>query len=217
MMAHYYTKYQREYIRKRYRKYTFKALAQMFNANFGTDLSTQAIKCYFHHHGFYKTDGDGRFKKGHEGYFKGWDADEVKKHYTDKSWANTCKDTLPHVKKHNVGDRVFIFVNGERRPYIITSVEDGVDLKKRMMPETRYIWEQYHKPLKKGEYIMHKDGDVMNNDISNLALVDGYERCIINHYGWQGNDELFDTGVMIAKLQKSLKNSTKNGRYIYRM
>ena len=60
-----------------------------------------------------------------------------------------------------------INAKGYRR--IWTTDENG---KRRMAMEHRVIWESFYGPIQEGLQIHHKDGNKLNNDISNLEILD---------------------------------------------
>lgn len=202
-----YTKYQREYLRKRYRKYSFKVLAEMFNANFGTNKTAHAIKDYCRRQGFHKTNGDGRFQEGHKAWQNGMTTEEYKSHFTEESYARATADTLPHNSKYKVGDRCDYKINGVYRPCIVISDEPNVPFKERIIQEDRKVYEDAHGKIDRDTKIIHLDGDYHNCDISNLVAVSDYEHLILAQNGWTGNADLVRCGIAYAKLKTLLKGA----------
>lgn len=48
----------------------------------------------------------------------------------------------------------------------------GVNINGKWLSEHRYIWEKYHgRKIPKNCAVHHKDGNIQNNNISNLKLV----------------------------------------------
>lgn len=180
-----------------------KALTEMFNKKFGEHRTVCGIKTYCKRHGFYKTEGDGRFVNGHDAWNKNLSTEEFKSHYTEESYAKATADTLPRHTKYKIGDRFFNKENGKPIPYILTSTEPYVDLKKRGVRESVYVWEKYNGPIDSKSYIWNLDGDLMNNDISNLILV--RKEDIPKLSPFYGNKELMLLGSKVCELENLLK------------
>ena len=66
----------------------------------------------------------------------------------------------------------------------------------------RLIWEEHNGPIPEGGLVVFRDGDRMNTDISNLALIDKSVNARLNHMGIRhaGAPELFDTAVLVATI-----------------
>jgi len=58
------------------------------------------------------------------------------------------------------------------KPYLWIKLTDAGPPAKRWAPLHRHVWEQAHGPIPRGKLIIHFDGDSLNNDLSNLRLVD---------------------------------------------
>jgi hypothetical protein len=73
--------------------------------------------------------------------------------------------------------------NGEVFPaeivsgYVIISLKDGTKT-----PFHHYVWRQHHlSPIPTGYHIHHRDGDRLNNNPNNLALIDAKEHLLYHH------------------------------------
>lgn len=73
----------------------------------------------------------------------------------------------------------------------------------------RYIWEKHNGPIPKGHMVIHKDGNVHNNDISNLALVkDPQEKGMLKNYIGT-TPEVFEAGHNLVRLRLAIKKREK--------
>lgn len=91
------------------------------------------------------------------------------------------------------------------RPYIMLYDDPDVRFMDRVVPYSRYVWEQHNGPLKDGQCVVHLDLDEFNNDISNLAVISKYETSLLGRIGWNQNPEIFKTGIKILELDNLLK------------
>lgn len=205
-----YKQCEKEFIEENYRKYSFKVLTQKFNERFNSDRTIASMKTYCSKNGLHKTNGNGRFQNNHPAWNNGLTKKEYLTHCTDETRDILAKHRPPEHRQYKIGDRVIKKINGDKIPYIVTSVEPNIKFEKRLTPESRYIWELHNGAIPNKYYIMHIDGDAMNNDISNLVLVSESDRNSIAGNGWFGNAEIFKTGLSILELQKALKDF---GRY----
>ena len=55
-----------------------------------------------------------------------------------------------------------------RRRWI--KVREGGPHRHRWIPLARWLWEHEHGPVPAGSFVVHRDGDTMNDDLSNLSL-----------------------------------------------
>lgn len=63
----------------------------------------------------------------------------------------------------------------KRQPRRFIKVREDGPTGQRWIPYARYLWEKDHGPIPKGWFVVHRDGDSMNDDIHNLILVDRRE------------------------------------------
>ena len=201
-----YTDEQKLYL-KEHCKVSRKQLTEMFNEKFGEHRTLCGIKTYCKRHGFHKVEGDGRFVNGHKAWNKDMPIEELKAHYTEESYANATADTLPRHTKYKIGDRFFNKENGKPIPYILTSTEHYVDLKKRGIRESKYVWEKYNGPVEDNCFVWNLDGDLMNNDISNLVLI--RKKDIPKLQPFYGNRELMLFGSKTLLLEDLVKEASK--------
>lgn len=117
------------------------------------------------------------------------------------------RTTLSH--KHKPGDIFSMKTSrgndGFYRPYIMLYDDPDVRFMDRVMPYSRYVWEQHNGPLEKDQCIVHLDLNEFNNDISNLAVVSKQDTALLGRLGWNQNPDIFETGVEILQLDRLLK------------
>ena len=205
-----YSEEQKEFIEAHYKDYKFKELTRLFNERFSTNKSLSSIKVYCSKHGLKKTDGNGQFQNNHYAWNKGMTKEEYLEHCTDETREILAHHEPVHIRKYQIGDRVIKKIGNQYIPYVVIALDKNVKFDKRLTPETRYVWERYNGKIPEGNYIMHIDGDVMNNDISNLLMVTEAERNFLVSHKWTGNIEILKTGISIYQLQNTLKSL---GRY----
>lgn len=201
-----YTDEQKLYL-KEHCKVPRKLLTKMFNEKFGESRTVCGIKTYCKRHGLHKVEGNGQFVNGHKAWNKGMPIEEFKSHYTEESYANATADTLPRHTKYKVGDRFLKKENGRQVPYILTSTEKYVPLEHRGIRESIYVWEKHNGPVKKGYFVWNLDGDLMNNDISNLVLIQ--RKDIPKLSPFYGNKELMMLGTRVCALENLLKETKR--------
>ncbi len=73
----------------------------------------------------------------------------------------------------------------------------------------RYLWEKHNGPIPKGWHIHHKDGNYLNNNLSNLELVSPKEH-IYKHY--QANLPGWREGIKKAIARASEWSHTREGQ-----
>ena len=66
----------------------------------------------------------------------------------------------------------------------------------------RIVWEEHNGPIPEGGLVVFRDGNRLNTDISNLALIDKSVSVRLNHMGIRHAEDprLFDTAALVAKV-----------------
>ena len=66
----------------------------------------------------------------------------------------------------------------------------------------RLVWEQHNGPIPEGGLVVFRDGNPLNTDISNLALIDKSVNVRLNHMKIRHveSPKLFDTAVLVATI-----------------
>ena len=197
-----YTDEQREFLKLNSPKMSRKELTEAFNRMFGQDKTVDAIRTFCKKNGYYAPT-DGRYQKGNKTWSTGLSKEEHRKHFSDESYANVIGN-LDARKTKGIGDEYQMKFGNDTIPYVVVSLDYSLPFKKRIMPKTRYVWEQAHGPLPEGHCIIHLDGDVQNCELDNLMAVSNYERLVLNGNHWSGKGELTKAGVLYARLTKGL-------------
>lgn len=141
-----------------------KDMAELFNATFGTNLSTQALAAMCTRNGWY-TGRTGCYKKdqtpwnkGVTGYM-GANKTSFKKGQKPKNWRPIGSERITtqgytEIKVSNTG--------------------------KRWRMKHQVIYERYHGSIPKGHVVIFADGDKQNFDIDNLILMSRAELAVFN-------------------------------------
>lgn len=134
-----------------------------------------------------------RFKKGHEPLNKG----------------RKVRHTNPNVirnyfqKGHIPANTVPVGSEQTREGYVWVKIAQPNTWKQKH----RLLWEQHHGPIKKGYLVTFLDGNQLNIDIANLAVISQREHSQLNLEKLRFNDqELTKTGINIVKLNIAIKD-----------
>lgn len=157
---------------------TRKELTELFNKRFGTNKSIKNITAFCNNRKFY-CGNNGQFKEYHKSWQKGLSGEEYRKHYTPESFERS-KVGIRNRRKHRIGDTVI----RHGQLYIITSVEDNIDLDSRVMPKRRYVYAQHHGKIAKNHRVIVLDGDAKNVSADNLYCVPDKFIPIVNKNHW---------------------------------
>lgn len=174
-------------------------LLEMFNAEFGADLSLCALmgtcKRYKLPNG-----NDGRFPKGHEPFNKG-----MKGSFFGGVSTQFKKGLIPANRRPIGSERI----NAEG--YIEIKVEP-----KKWRLKHVVLWEQANKrPVPRNHAVIYADGDRQNLDIDNLVLVTRAQLLYMNQNNLIFKDaELTKAGANIARLNSAIKSSAIRSKVI---
>jgi hypothetical protein len=75
----------------------------------------------------------------------------------------------------------------------------------------RYNWEQVHGPVPPGHCIIRIDGNIYNNEMSNLAIVTRAELAVMNRKYGSSSPEIKECQILVNKI-KSLTHEKQNQR-----
>jgi len=151
-----------------------------------------------------------RFKKGIVSWNKGWKglhlsrASEFKKGHLP---ANYKKLGTVTIRKDRAGPVRFIAVAGP------------TPQQHKWIPYAIYLWEKENGPVPAGFLVRHMDGDRLNDDLSNLKIVDRREHIAImraNNPNWRkkANRSLKKTvRIRRAKKKKAAREALKQKEY----
>lgn len=198
---HKYTEEENEFIRKHHKGLTCKELTDMFNQQFGTDLSVKVMT--LHKTVRLKLTGaknTGRFLKGNIPWdkgLKGWQKGKV------GSWFK--KGHLPQ-KTRPIGDER-VNKNG--------FVEVKIGMPRVWKLKHHLIYEKYYnEKIGRWDKVMFLDGNKRNFDISNLKKVSNSEQSFLANTKLLGhNSENNSTAFLIAKLMTSVKKIEKTNQH----
>lgn len=176
---------------------TTRELVSLVNARFGELFTERSMKSYKGNHKL-NSGLTGRFEKGHVPANKG------KKGIC----APGCERT--QFRKGNLP------VNTKPIGYERISKDGYVEVKIKMRPSRpdcndnfvakhRLIWERIHGPIPSDCVVIFKDGDKLNFDPDNLALVTKAERLEMARRGLFSSDaDLTDAGIAVAKVRTTI-------------
>lgn len=187
-MAHNYTPEEREFIERNYLGIKSGDLAQMFNAEFGTDLSRSQIKSYLTNHNLC----NGvvcRFSKGHVPANKGKKMSaEV---YARASATMFKKGHVPVNHKPVGSERI------DKYGYTLVKVGEPSSWR----PKHVIVWESVNGPVPKGHRLLFLDQNKQNFSIDNLVCVSASQMCVLNKRRLLvGNGECNKSSILLADL-----------------
>lgn len=191
-----YTKEEHAFMRDFVPGHTYQEIRDEFQKRFGYLPESKSFpKSYIGNHKL-QTGTKGYFPKGHVPANKG---KPMSKEQYEK-----CKDSMfkpgsipgntdPVGTEKLLADG-YVWVKIDNRP----KAKKTVNWKRKH----RLVWERYHgKPVPDGYLITFLDGDRMNFDIENLALISKSEHAILNHENLRyANSECTRVGINIAKV-----------------
>lgn len=197
-MAHNYTPEEREFIKRNYLGIKSGDLAQMFNAEFGTDLSRGQIKSYLTNHNLC----NGvvcRFSKGHVPANKGKKMSaEV---YARASATMFKKGHIP-VSHRPVGSERIERKDGYR---LVKVAEPNKWRLKHVL-----LWEQHNGPVPKGHKIVFANQNKNDIRIDNLILVSDAQMAVVNKRRLLNSDkDLTKAAFSLASLLIGISKKSK--------
>lgn len=193
-----------EYIKENaQRKESVKALAEAVNERFGTAYTYSQVKAYLKRHGIL-TGRTGRFEKGHVPANKGthnggWEPTQFK------------KGNMP-VNHKPVGTESVRKGHKERgeSPRIWVKVAEPNQWRMKSV----IVWESHYGPVPKGKIVIFLDGDTMNTDISNLALIDKNTNVRLNQLGLRTQSREYTlAAISVAELVIKTAEAKKGKRH----
>lgn len=116
-------------------------------------------------------------------------------------------------QKYNVGDifihqgKYWIKINN-----LVKEDHQNYSKNKNYVQYDRYIWEHYNKKeFPKNMYLFHKDGNLLNDNIDNLLLVNKNELYSANKFKniYVNFESLLEANIMIKRLNNLIKEKEK--------
>lgn len=185
-------------------------MSRMVKAEFGIDMTPKQVKGFRARH---------HISNGNTGWFQ-----------KGRPPANKGKKITEYMSPETVEKvRQTAFKKGNRPPNempvgteIVNKYSDGYRIRKVSMKGRqnerwkfvhRLVWEEHNGPIPEGGCIVFRDGDKMNCDIENLALLTHGELSVMNKRGYfSDNPEVTDVGITLAKIRKAVAEAEKRGR-----
>lgn len=199
------------------------ALADQFNARFGTHLSKDSIAACVHRRGL----GNGMFHKPSvfpeeirqfmAANCKGNRAREMVVLLNEKFGTNyTEKQISSYYRKHGLKSGVasryvpigtLIFRKGE---WYYEKVADGPNSNENWKSKHIMVWEEANGPVPEGHMVIFLDGDRRHYQLENLALCPYDVGLEMNHKNLRfDNAQLTETGMLIAKVNLQTRRRQK--------
>ena len=187
-----------EFIKNNYKARFNEELTDLVNKKFGTNYKDKQISAYKKRN---KLDSGMRchFEEGHVPFTKGKKQTE----YMSEEAIERSKET-----RFKKGSKPWNTASiGEERitteGYLMVKINDipNGGMKKNWILKARLVWEKHHgQKIPPGMYIAYLDGNKLNCDPSNLALVNNNENLYLNRYRLRtDNQELTKAAVALAK------------------
>ena len=193
-----YPKEMLEYVRANAEGVSNQEMTDRVNQLFGLNMTVNKMKSFKSNHGI-SSGLTGWFEKGHVSHNKG---------KTMPLHPNAARHTF---KKGHIPYN-FLEIG------TLTVTTDGYLIRKVANPnkwelEARLVWEAHHGEIPEGHKIIYLDGDRLNVDISNLAMVSNAEHMEMTREKLRfKNSELTKAGVAVAKLKVATKKAKKEKR-----
>lgn len=207
-MAHNYTPEEREFIERNYLGIKSGDLAQMFNAEFGTDLSRGQIKAYLTNHNL-RNGVVCRFSKGHVPANKG---KKMSAEVYARASATMFKKGHVPVNHRPVGSERIDSKDGY---HLIKVAEPNKWRLKHVI-----LWEQHNGPVPKGHKIVFANQNKDDIRIDNLILASDAQMAVVNKRRLlNSNRDLTEAAFSLASLligisKKSKKNKNKRRKNV---
>lgn len=178
----------KQFIFDNYYHRPYKELTDMFNKEFGLNVSFTIIKCFLKRNGL-KNGLDGRFYKGQPSHNKGKKMPpEVYEKVKHTMFKKGCKPPT-HVE---VGTEILLDDG-----YVKIKVAEPNVWKQKQ----RFVWENAYGPVPDNMMLMFLDGDRTNCELSNLKLIRKDARLIMNKNKMIYNDVVLnETASNLATL-----------------
>jgi hypothetical protein len=197
-----FSKEQIAFIKKFYRKFPPKYVAEGLNECFNLDLKEGQVRSFIHNHGI-KSGRNCCFQKNHLPWNYG------------TRGMGICKGNSGNFKKGHISQNRKPLWSERIDPdgYVWIKVQKhdpNTGSPTRYMLKHAWVWEKVYGKPPKGSNIVFKDGNRTNCDIKNLILVSDAELAVMNrHEGFGAAPaELKESIIMLTKLK--VKASTLN-------
>lgn len=171
-------------------------MAQRLNSKFGAHYKTSQIKAFYANHNLH-SGLTGRFEPGHVSY----NAGKKGLKYPGSEVSYFKPGHTPH-NKTAIGT-----VRRKSDGYLWQKTGEGSKDWKQLH---RIVWEQHNGPVPPGGILTFLDGNPLNCDIKNLALIDSVINAQLNGFKLRHDiPELTQAGVTLLKLEKAIKERNR--------
>lgn len=188
MRCHRYTDEEKEFLREFVDGHSHAEIRDAFENKFGWNITIGQVRSSIKRYGL-KTGRTGYFQKGRVPHNKGKKMTEEV--YEKAKHTMFKKGQLPQNYRPVGSER--INVDG----YKEIKVEDPRKWKLKHV----FVWEQHNGKVPKGHVVIFLDGNTLNTDISNLALISRNELLTLNRNNLHGkSQEITKTGINLARL-----------------
>lgn len=187
-----------------------KDMAEMVNEKFGTEWTATGMKQFRQRNGI-KSGVTGWFQRGRAPGNKGKKLEEYVK---DPERVEDIKARMKPTQ-FKKGQKPF----NELPVGTIVIAPDGYKIRKKQMEGEQWerweflhrtTWEEHYGPIPEGGMIIFKDGNKLNCDISNLALITKRENAALNKLGLRSEDpDLTEAGINLVRLRLAAKDAKK--------
>lgn len=205
MVMHKYTEEEHKFLQSFISGHTYKEIVDEYNKRFDEPITESRVKAYMNNHKL-NNGLTGRFKKGNVPFNKGIKG--VRYDGCEKTWFQ--KGNLPHNTKPIGYERLtkdgYIEVKIAMRP---GDTKNGHNF----VGKHRIVWEDANGPIPKGYKLIFLDGNKLNCNLENLALVTNAEHLQLTRLGLRnGNPDFTETGILIAKTGIAVRKAIKEKR-----
>ncbi len=189
----------RAFIAEHQQGLTRKELTQRLNEELGTSFTEEQLKAYCFRYNL-RNDNTGRFQKGCVSRNKG-------KHMETKGrMAETQfkKGQMPYNEKPIGYETV------DCEGYVRVKVKGGAQSKANENFKHKHVavWEAANGPVPPGSMIIFLDGNKLNCELSNLAIITNREHAYLNKKGFRFSDpEKTKVAIMTARLRLAAKDA----------
>lgn len=200
-MSHKYPQEEKEFFIEYVPGHSHKEILEEFNARFPEQITLSQVKGYIENHKL-NTGRNGQYQKGNVPANKG-----TKGLYNvGGNKTSFRKGESPHNHKP-VGTVSVRHNNNRGHKYVYVKVAEPN--KWRMLHVV--TWEKHNGSVPNGMNIIFLDGNTLNTDIDNLAIINRGENATINKFGLRANDkDLTQIGISTAKLMQKI--SSRKGK-----
>ena len=212
MSRHKYTEEQHNFIKDNYKGIRTKTLVELFNKRFNSNLGYIQMKRYKQYHGFYNglgsTDLTEEQKEWIESHYKGISNKELTRLFNETFNTDYNERKFYDYRSHNGLKNNYEYnprYREEKSEKVYQNGQIVIKVNGEFIPKHRYLYEKYKGKIPPGHFVIFKDGNKQNYDISNLVLVNNLAFNIIKDditNDSQINETLFLIGELKVKIKE---------------